>query len=197
MKWASRGLLSVLMPGILCSSALATTLNADAAALTKGSQPFAGTAWSADVEYAVYAPATYPGSHPDKDAKYIYAYQVFASSAGTATLTSLSLNLPVGAGAASPGDDLTYGMAGGVAPLLSRLTGSPPTIVQWVLDVDGGEHSTVLLFSSPNSHTLAAATLANGGVGDTQSLPTPLPEPTTMALLALGALVLVRRWRRP
>ena len=80
MKWVSKGALAVLVLGLLCSSASATLLDGDAAALISGTQSFAGTAWAADVEYAVYAPAAYPGSHTDKNSKYIYAYQVFSGA---------------------------------------------------------------------------------------------------------------------
>jgi len=196
MKWVPNVVTVGLVLGALCGPAIAvTTLDGDAAALVSGSQPFTGVDWTADVEYAVYAPTKYPGSHPDAGSKYIYAYQVFNDSTSTATLASLTINLLSGSGAASPADDSTYAVLGGVAPLLSRLAGSPPTSVQWVLDVDPAEHSTVLLFSSPYTYTSAAATLTNSGVGDTRTLPTPLPEPATISLLVIGAVALVRRGR--
>jgi len=196
MKWASSVLPVGLLLGVFCGPAIAiTTLDGDAAALVSGSQAFVGVNWTADVDYAVYAPTKYPGSHPDSSSKYIYAYQVFNDSGSTDTLASLTISLLAGAGAANPDDDSTYAVLGGVAPLLSRLAGSPATSVQWVVDVDAGEHSTVLLFSSPYTYTFAAATLADGGVGDTRTLPTPLPEPATISLLVIGAAALVRRGR--
>ncbi|MCD4699688.1 MAG: hypothetical protein K8R91_03835, partial [Phycisphaerae bacterium] len=39
-------------------------------ALISGTVAFAAGEWTADVDYAVYAPGTYPGSHSDKDTNY-------------------------------------------------------------------------------------------------------------------------------
>ncbi|KKK76030.1 hypothetical protein LCGC14_2867790 [marine sediment metagenome] len=174
-----------------------TRLDGDTAAAVSGSVAFSETGeWLADVEYAVYAPGAYPGDHSDSSTQWIYAYQAFCDSGSTMTLASLSVGLLEGSGAASATDDSTHGEPGGVAPLLSRLVGTPPTSVQWTIDVDAGEHTTVLLFSSPYSHTFDSATLANGGDGDTDLLPTPVPEPTTLSLLLLGGVVLARRIRK-
>jgi len=177
--------------------AYGSVLDGDAAATISGSVAFdVGSKWGADVEYAVYAPTAYPGSHPDKDANYIYAYQVFNDATSTVTLVSLSVGLEDGSGAASPQDDSGYGVSGGVAPLLSRLAGSPPTSVQWAIDVDADEHTTVLLYSSPNSYTWTSATVVDGGEGDTHLLPSPTPEPLTLGVLALGGVLLLGRRRR-
>ena len=177
-----------LIAAVFCTSADASIID--------GSVTFGEPSeWSADVSYAVYAPGTYPGDRADKDTMYVYTYQVFNDASSTATLSSFSVGLLDGAGAVSPDDDPTYGVAGGVAPLLSRLVGSPPTSVQWTIDVDADEHTTLLLFSSPYNYTFKAATVANGGDGDTHLMPTPLPEPVSLSLLALGAMALVRRRR--
>ncbi len=167
-------------------------------ALISGTVAFASElyGWTADVDYAVYAPGEYQGTHVNKDTNYIYAYQIF-NDPGTMTLSHLSIGLEENAGAASPGYDSTYGVSGGVVPVLSWLVGTPPTSVQWVDGVAPSAHSTVLLFSSPYTYTFEPATLANGGEGDTQSMPTPIPEPATMCLLVLGGIgVLIRRRRK-
>lgn len=161
-------------------------------AVVSGSQVFSGGDWSAYVDYAVYAPDDYPGTHVDQDDSYIYAYQVFNEDGSASTLGSLTVGLGDGSGVANPGSDGTYGPSG-ETPDLARLLGSPPTSAQWVMSLDATENSEILLFSSPNSYTWDSATLANGGQGDTQSLPSPVPEPTTLCLVALGALGLARR----
>lgn len=172
----------------------------DGYALISGSEAFdTAPGWSAGVDYAVYAPDEYPGDHENKADSYIYAYQIFSDDTGSETLSSFSVGLDTGSGAAAPGDDDTYGAAGGVAPLLSRLVGGPPpSSVQWTLDVDPGEHTTVLLYSSPSSYQWKSATLANGGDGVTKQLPSPVPEPLTTSMLAAGGMLalLSRRRRR-
>ncbi len=170
-------------------------LDGDSAALASGTVVFTQPSWDADVEYAVYAPGAYPGTHADKSTKYIYACQVFSDATSQATLASLSIGLLPAASAGGAGDDASYGATGGVAPLLSRVVGSPATSVQWTIDVDANEHSTVLLFSSPYSYTFEPATLTNAGQGDTEQLPSPVPEPATIGLLALGTLAMIRRKR--
>ena len=187
----------VLAAAFMCTSASGSLLNGDPAATISGSVQYEVVSeWTAIVHYAVYVPTAYPGSHLNKDSSYIYAYQVFNDAASVDTLTSLSIGLMNDSGAASPNDDSTYGDPSGVAALLSRLAGSPPTSVQWTIDIDPAEHTTVLLFSSPNSYSWEPGTTLNGGEGDTHCLPSPIPEPASASVLLLGAAVLFRR-RKP
>lgn len=192
-----RGIGLVLAIGLITTSAFGLPLAGDPAAITSGSVVFAEASnWIAQVDYAVYEAGAYPGTHPDAQTNYIYAYQIFNDPLSADTLSTFTLGLLSGSDAASPTSDAGYGAAGGVSPLLSRLVGSPsPTSVQWVLDLSWDQHTTTLLFSSPHSFTFAPATLANGGLGDTHPLPTPVPEPTSMGLLLAGIAMVTRRKR--
>ena len=195
MRGVERSLTVVLTLGLITCGAFGTMLDGDAAADISGTVNFAEPGvWDADVEYAVYAPGNYPGTHADKATSYIYAYQVFNAGASTVTLSGLTVGLAPGSGAASPTDDDAYGALGGIAPQLSTLSGT--TSVVWYITSAPAEHTTVLLFSSPNDYTFGPATVADGGEGDTQSLPTPIPEPATLSLLAVACLPLLRRRRR-
>ncbi len=172
-------------------------------ALISGSEDFLAADWSAHVDYAVYAPGDYPpGDFPPVEFEdhYTYAYQVFSDSSSLVPLTSFNVGLVEDSGAANITIDIFYGVSGGIAPVFSWLVGVPPgpgsaqwTVVQWT----PGTHSTVLLFSSPNNYTWNSATLIDGGTSDTQSLPSPLPEPAVLFLLCGGVLpVLLKKYRR-
>ena len=145
MKHGLKSVLAVMVVGLLAGPVAGGVIDVDPAALISGSEAFATSHWIADIDYAVYAPNTYPGAHVDKATNYIYAYQVFNHVGSTVTLSALSVGLGAGSGAASPTDDGGYGAAAGVAPLLSRLVGLPATSVQWAISPDPGEHTTVLL----------------------------------------------------
>ena len=194
MASGNRFMAGALVTAFVCTSASGDLLNGDPAATISGSVSYSvASEWAAIVHYAVYLPAAYPGSHLDRDSNYIYAYQVFNDAPSTVTLASFSVGLGDASGAASPDDDSTYGAPSGVPPLLSRLVGLPPTSAQWTIDIDPAEHTTVLLFSSPNSYTWESATLANGGEGDTHALPSPIHEPAAASVLLLSAVALLRR----
>ena len=184
----------------LQTTAVAGMINGDPTAFYSGTQEYVSTAsgWTADVDYAVYAPGDYTGTHVDAADHYIYAYQIFSDCSSDETLSTFTLGLLADAEADSATEDTTYGTLGGEPMVLARFVGDPPpTSVQWVLDISWGEHSTVLLFSSPYGYVEALATLADGGEGDTEFMPTPsevgIPEPVTVCLLAIGSIALIRR----
>ena len=183
----------------MATMALGTNLNGDPAALISGAADFSSPDdFAAAVEYAVYAPGDYAGVFAGSDEYFIYAYQVFNDPGSAGWLASFTVGLLEGAGVVGYGFDDTYGVLGGEEPLLTRLVGGAnPTSVEWVLDEMASDvHSTVLLFSSPFTYTWDTGSIINQGGQDTQPLPTPIPEPATMALLGLGAVALVARRRR-
>ena len=84
-------------------------------------------------------------------------------------------------------------------------TGISPTFdtvgqsAQWAffnMDIEPGQNSVGLLFTSPLSYTSAASSVQDG-IATNITLPTPVPEPGSFVLLGLGTLVgapwLVRR----
>jgi hypothetical protein len=161
-----------------------------------------GYSLTAEVDFAVYEPLAYPGSVPLSGADdYVYAYQIFNSAASTVGIGWFSVGLESGVTARNPGEDTSAGapgQSGGQSPWMARV-GS--TSVSWLFDpeVPVGGRSTTLLFTSPYGPTWKSGALANGGLPTpgSGSLPSPMPEPASMALLGMGGLMmLVARVRR-
>jgi len=59
-----------------------------------------------------------------------------------------------------------------------------------------GANSDILLFTSPHPPTMQSASVGGGGLATSHNLPSPIPEPTTLILLGIGALALVMFRRR-
>ena len=129
---------------------------------------------------------------PDQD-QYIYAYQIFQYSNVALDVTEFSV-LDSGRNLldeslinnTSAQDD----EAGGISPTISDIQG----VWTWSLDGSGyisaGEHSWLLVFSSDQNLTKGTYDIKGSGI------PAPVPEPTTIALLALGSLIFTSRHRR-
>ncbi|MEA3367807.1 MAG: PEP-CTERM sorting domain-containing protein [Planctomycetota bacterium] len=181
------------------SAALAAPLVSDPNAMSawQGTQAFSasdvGATLQVDVEYAVYAPGAYgaSGTDPSGGSDYVYAYQAFNDQGGTSPLSTLTVGLGTGSGAANIGSDPSSGTPGGTAPTVSAFSGAPPSSAGyyfWRNTIDPpAEYSEVLLFTSPNGPRWASAAVVDSGLSDSQPLPSPVPEPATLALLAAGA----------
>ena len=159
-----------------------------------------GDTLTADVDFAVYAPLAYPGSDPSFGADYAYVYQIFNDALSTVGVGFFSVGLEDGSGAHHAGQDTSAdapGLAAGQSPSLA-MVGS--TSVYWLFDPDvpADGHSTTLLFTSPYEPTWKSSALADGGLPTPGSglLPSPTPEPATMALLALGGVGMLLRRKR-
>ena len=160
-----------------------------------------GETLTADVDYAVYAPADYPGDDPSAEADYVYVYQIFNDPTSTVGVAFFSVGLEDGSGADHAGDDTSAGAPGATVGQSQSLEMVGTTSVYWLFDLNiaPAAWSTTLLFTSSNAPTWKSGALADGGLPTPGSdlLPSPTPEPVTIALMATGlALVGIGRARR-
>jgi len=153
-----------------------------------------------DVEYAVYEPGHYglSGADPSVGTQFVYAYQIFNDLAGNVPVSTFSVGLDPAANVANIGFDAGSGTTpGGTTPSSSAFNGGPPpTSAVWGFPLDPPKYSTVLLFTSPYGPQWAPGSLLDSGLSDKQNLPSPMPEPASLALMALGGVGLLARRRR-
>jgi hypothetical protein len=162
-----------------------------------------------DVEYAVYAPGqfnlTFPGGDPSNGAQYVYAYQIFNEvnphpyPAGPGYVSRFSVGLS--------GRDEQAANIGWIpnpnppAGLLPNNFGFGPTTAGWdyaAPQLTYLSRSVVLLYTSPFSPELDSSSVTGSyAMGATVLLPSPTPEPMTLALVVAGMSVLLLRRRRP
>ncbi len=177
---------------------LGSSVNAGVLASAGGSIPtstgtqlfdnsFGGFSVSANVDFAVFAPGAFgtafPGEDPSGGAHYVYAYQIENLDTDIVTMT-VGLD----------GDEIlgTVGFVGGVGlvdPAAALFVGAGPSSVAWDFDpaqLTSGLSSAVLYFTSADAPGLDSATVL-ATFADSHDLPSPLPEPTALSLLALGA----------
>jgi len=89
-------------------------------------------------------------------------------------------------------DPFVFTYSGPVEATVFNYTGNP---FDTTCELDPGEYSLVYYFALADSYGPVNATADSMGSGDTQLVPGPIPEPTTICLLGLGALALLRKRR--
>lgn len=159
-------------------------------------------------EYCVYLPGqfdlSFPGEDPSGGARYIYAYQLFNDldphpAAGTGYDPDYVYRFTVGLNTDEAAADNTYLSGTGAVPDdLDTLTATS-TQVGWNFTLNQMYYpsvSAVLLFSSPYGPEMYNATVRGWQLATGYELPSPVPEPATLSLLAIGAGWLAMRRRR-
>jgi len=174
--------------------------------------PFMGSQidFAADVDYCVYAPGkfglSFSGQDPSNGALYVYAYQIF-NDLDPYPSGPLYMNRK------GHVNTISIGLNGGdeYVPHVGYLPGtenSPdtynrnPSSVKWnfpLVDpqIDFNERSNILIFTSDGSPEYDSATVA-GVFPTSQQLPSPAPEPASLAILAAASAfcMLSRRPKR-
>jgi MYXO-CTERM domain-containing protein len=191
------------------SSAFAGFIATDPAAMPawRGTQNFNNGVINANVDYAVYAPGAYGAADPSGGTRFVYVYQLFNISA-TRAVSNLTVGIEDAALSAFDGGfDATRPTFGGVIPLFQdSLAGTAfpsssfRSIFQTVggpfTKVNPGQHSQVLLFTSPFAPQLYASSVIDEGEQSQRLLPSPaIPGPTAVAVLAVAGVTSLRRRR--
>ncbi len=165
-----------------------TSHDSDTAAFTIGS----GSATvSSDVYYGYSS-----GQYQDK---YVYAYQISNTDTDLG-LSSFSISIVVSSSASAYDPDFE-GLTGTVNPALWALVGNPVQSVDALFTdtIENGESSARLWFVSDyaSGYSTSALHSMSGGTSyyATADVLSPVPEPATVFLLGMGALVALRRKR--
>ena len=207
--------ISAILAAIFLAAGLPSVANAaladDSSAIISGSVSISRTTYpefSAYIDYAVYSPGGYPGSLTFPADKYVYCYQLFNDPIST-NIVSFKIDLGTNLIAYNPYYDSASGSG---APGGSILPGTwGPFVGEGMIfynfttqnAIPADQYSAVLLFTSDFAPAL---TIDAGTVRDiqggrfTMQLPTPLPtlipEPASLLLLALASPALLKTRRR-
>lgn len=193
------GALALCLVGGLCvaSNAQAGDLDGHLNAFTDvanvtwtSSTPFDnGAGLSGFVDWAVFGPGDFPfAGYSPTAGELTYAYQVF--STGADAIHAFTLNL------GNPANNIgSFGDLGGEAPSSATLGAQA---VWNFAGLDIGENSSGLAFSSLNVPESFFGILINGGTTSVAfPLPVPspndIPEPASLALMAIGGVAILRR----
>jgi len=152
-----------------------------------------------DLDFAVYAPGDFGGSSdPSGGTEYLYAYEILNTvNSDSVSISSFTVGLEALSQAGNIGiDGGPPGIPDGVTPTAQGITGSS-AVWSFLLDqIDYGEDSMTLIYTSPFAPQWLTGSTHDGGLSDKQSLPSPMPEPATIALMVLGGVGVVLSRRR-
>jgi hypothetical protein len=187
--------------GFLVALVVVALLSQNASAIPAGgvmeasyTETLSITAGSALVDCEVYSYAS-----GDYEGKYVYTYQISNIDSGIG-LSLFSVGILDGAGAESASYDH---ITGAVDPINWAVVGSPAQSVDalFINTIGNGQSSALLWFASDYASTLGNGALFGTSSGipyyATGDLLTPVPEPATLTLFGIGALITLTRRRRP
>ncbi len=155
---------------------------------------FFGFTVSSNVDYAVFAPgafgAAFPGQDPSSGSDYVYAYQIDNLDTN---ITKFTVGLD---GDETLGSIGSIPDIGAVPPSAALYVGAGPTSAAWDFTALGtGLSSSLLFFTSAQAPELHSSTIA-ADWSNSHDLPSPLPEPATLSLLAIGTGIMCVGKRR-
>lgn len=191
---------------VAVSAAFAGPLAVDPAAIPawRGTATFSDGVLNVEVDYAVFAPGAYGANDPSGGTRFVYAYQGFNLSADR-PFSNITVGLEDTSVAYDGGFDATRGQPGGVSPFFqdSRAgSGFPANSFRSIFQniagftkVNPGQWSPVLLFTSPAPPQFYSSSVIDEGRQVQRALPSPIPAPASLGILAAAAVVQSRRRR--
>jgi hypothetical protein len=206
----SKSLLLACALAFCATQAFAGPLAVDGTSIAgfHGTTPYQGfdlsnnpTGLSGTIDYAVWAPGTFPGAFAGFSASdYVYTYQAHETGPAFLSSFSVALNGPtdtlnIGDFTGNNGPGLVAGQASNSAFIIDLDSAN------WSFDgIAPGGSSDGLAFSSPNGPIMSTgSTIDDGSVAFVIPVPGPVanvPEPGALTLASCGVVVFVLQWLR-